>query len=227
MKKRILILIIIFPIYLVYGQEPIKLNKKYFLLGTLHDYMGRHYPKNNPTKWNYVMNLHQSKIGEIKRIEEVTGKKFKKRKEKENITNNHEFYDLKSTCVAWRLNSFYDFEKNKGMKDMMGFTFYTGKLKCDKINKSNNSEKLSFIAGLFLTAGEKEGDTCKLSLYNSHWRFECAKRILIELGSEIINTEIVKGLPPTSYFIEFKPSEELKAILENEIDRKYTLANSK
>lgn len=223
MKKIVQILLFIFSISFVQGQE---LNKKYYLLGTLHDYMGRHYPKNNPTKWNFIMNLHQDKWGEIKRIEEVTGKRFKRRKKKKNCNGCENIFDLKSINRAWTLNSFYDFEKNKGMKDLIGFTYYTGTLNCEKIVNADRDEQFSFIAGLFLTAGEKSNEIYKINLYNSPDRIECAKTLLQELNSEIITVEIVDGIP-VGYFIEFKPPEKLKTILDNEIERRNTLANSK
>ena len=211
MNNKILILPFLFIIFLAQGQEIKKLDKKYYLLGTLGDYMGRSYPKNNPAYWNYIIKLHQSEIGKLKRIEEVSNKKFKANRGKRGCSNCHEFYTLKSFSYARKINSFYKFEREK-WKDIMRFNFYTGKLKCDKIIKAGKRKQLSFIAGLFLSAGEKENENYKISLYNSHYRYECAITLLKQLDSKIISSEIVAGIP-ASYFIVFEPSTELKQIL--------------
>ena len=221
MKKIIILILISCSFLQTNGQN---IDKTYYLLGTLKDYCGRQYPKNNPTQWNYVIILHQSKFGEIKRIEEVTKKKFKKHRKKKGCSNCQEFYELKSYGRARKLNSFYEFEKKKGWKDQMGFTFYTGTLICDKLLNSSENQQLSFIAGLFLTSGEKKSDNYSISLFNSSDRFECAKQILLNLGAKIENEEIDNNIP-NGYYLEFIPSEKIRKIIENEILRRNTLAN--
>lgn len=74
-----------------FGQE---LDRTFYLLGSLEDYMGRHYPKNNPKQWGYILILHQQRIGEIKRIEEITGSKFSRMKKRKDCRNCHEFLSL-------------------------------------------------------------------------------------------------------------------------------------
>ncbi len=210
--KAIIILLIMMAGNATFGQ---KIDRTYFLLGTLHDYMGRHYPKNNPCQWGYIMTLHENNIAEIRRIEEVTGVKFKRRKKQEDGSNSHEFFDLKSFFRARKINSFYDFSKNKGMKDMTGFTFYTGQLKCERLLKASENKQLSFLAGQFLTSGTISEEKYKLSLYNSSERFECLIKLLQNLNSVIITQEVVEGIP-YAFFIEFIPTEEVKVILDKE-----------
>ena len=171
------------------------------------------------------MTLHQDRIGEIKRIEEVTGAKFKQRRKQKDCSNCQEFYELKSFFRAKKINSFYDFNKNKGMRDLFGFTFYTGQLNCERILKATTDQKISFLAGQFLTAGEKNAQAYKLALYNSPNRFECLLKVLQNLKCEVIRKEEVEGIP-VGYFIEFKPTDKIKKILDNEILKEHTLANS-
>ena len=75
MKKATIILFLLVSDLASVGQD---LDKTFYLLGSLEDYCGRHYPKNNPIQWGYINTLHQSRIGEIKRIQEITGAKFPK-----------------------------------------------------------------------------------------------------------------------------------------------------
>lgn len=206
-----------FVFFQTHGQ---KLNRTYYLLGTLSDYMGRHYPKYNPTQWNYVMTLHKSNLAEIKRIEAVTHKKFIQRKHKKDCKNCHEFYNINSVWTAWRLNRFYSFKRNKGYRDKAGFAFYTGALTCDKLTNSTEDKQLSFIAGLFLTSGTFKDGLYKISLANSPWRFECAKILLNKFGAEIVCEKVFSDYMPAGYIIEFKASDKVKTVLENEIKEK-------
>ncbi len=221
MKKTTIILIILFSSLATIAQD---LDRTFYLFGSLEDYMGRQYPKNNPLQWSYIMTLNQDRIGEIKRIEEVTGSKFNRIKKQKGCRNCQEFYDLKSFFRAKKINSFYDFNKNKGKRDLLGFTFYTGQLKCDKLLNATKNQQISFLAGQFLTAGEKTEKTYKLTLYNSSDRYECLIKLLVSLECEIIIKEKVDGIP-VDYFIEFKPTDGIKKVLDNEILKKHTLAN--
>lgn len=221
-----LFLILLFSLQLVsnsLGQSQ-KLDKKYYLLGTLDDYLGRQKSKLNPTRWSYIMTLYNERLGEIKRIEKVTHKKFSKRKARKDCSNCQDLYDLKSTILACRINKFYSFKKDDHYRDNFGLRMFTGNLICDKILKANEKQQLSFIAGVFLTNGEKEGELYKIALYNSSARFECIKKILIKLGAEITKDEIVRNIP-VGFFIVFKPTDKLKAIIETEIKEEYLYSN--
>jgi hypothetical protein len=222
MKKHLLILSLALVSSYSFAQ---KLDKTYYLLGTLHDYMGRHYAKNNPINYGYILKLHKSDLGKIKRIEDVTNSKFKQDKVKKGCANCDEFYELNSFVKAKVIHSFYTFKKIKKMRDLMGFNFYTGRLKCDKLEKSSDNNKTSFIAGLFLTAGKIENDTFKITLANSLDRFNCTIKLLTDLKCKILNSEIRDGIPYV-YEIEFEPTEKLKEILHIEIEKRNTLANT-
>jgi hypothetical protein len=222
MKKATIVLFLLFSSFWTIGQD---LDRTFYLLGSLEDYMGRHYPKNNPRQWSYIMTLHQNRIAEIKRIEEVIGTQFNRRKKQKGCGNCQEFFELKSFCRVKKINSFYNFNRNKGMKDLLGFAFFTGQLKCNKVLNATNKQQISFLAGQFLTAGEKTGKTYKLSLYNSPDRYDCLIKLLESLECKIILKEKVDGIP-SSYFIEFEPTDEIVKVLDNEILKEYTLANS-
>jgi hypothetical protein len=222
MKKAILILFLFTSSFLVLGQE---LNKSYYLLGSLEDYMGRPFTKNNPKNWGYIMTLHESRMGEIRRIEEVTGLNFKRRRKRKNSSNHHEFFELSSIYKANRINSFYNFEKNKGMKDLLGYSFFTGILIEDKIISAKKENQISFLAGQFLTCGGKTVQNYTISLYNSPNRFEIIIKLLENLNCKIIKIEKRETIP-FGYFIEFNPTLEILEVLENEIKKENTLSKS-
>ena len=64
-----------------------------------------------------------------------------------------------------------------------------------------------------------------MSLYNSPDRYDCLLKLLESLGCKIIFKEKVDGIP-VSYFIEFEPTDEIMKVLDNEIFKEHTLANS-
>jgi len=229
MKNRIIIFIFLFSVFFAHGQIQNNLDKIYYLLGTLDDYAGRCLCIINPNDWDKIMYLHQRDSAIIKRIEEISMLKFTKGKKRENCRNCHEFYYLLSSSAAKEINSFYVFKKQWGCEDAnrnAGIS-YRGELKCGKILKASNEQQYSFMAGLFLTQGKKIDDVYKICLSSSPWRYKCTIKLLQALKSKILSTLITKGTVPTGFIIEFKPSEELKQILDNEIERREFFANEK
>jgi hypothetical protein len=203
LQNRIFILFFLFSVSLVHGQIPIKLDKTYYLLGTLGDYMGRQLCILNTNSWDYLMSLHQRDSAKIKRIEEITMLKFTKGENKEKHLNNHSFYALFSSDVARKINSFYVFKKQGCCQDENRYTgtIYRGNLKCSKILKASKEQQYSFIAGLFLTHGEKIDDVYKIILSNSPCRYECTIRILKLLNSEIVSSIKTEGTVDRTFLI--------------------------
>lgn len=220
-KKTAFILLLLFSSLLTIGQE---LDKTFYLLGSLEDYMGRTYPKNNPKQWSYINTLQQDRIGEIKRIEEVTGVKVKKKNKEKGCDNCQELYVLKSFSRAKKINSFYDFNKNRIGRDLLGFAFYTGQLKCDKILNATRAQQISFLAGQFLTAGEKTENAYQLTLYNAPIRYECLIQLLRKLDCKITLEEQVQRIP-VGYYITFVPNDEIKKVLDKELLIKKSFAD--
>jgi hypothetical protein len=218
MKKIMLFILLSFTVLSTQGQE---INKFYFLLGSLDDYMGRDYPKYDPRYLNYIMDLSEHRLNEIKRIEEITNRKFKKAHYK---NDSFDIYVLKSFRLVCKINSFYHFSKKKGQIDDWGFHFYKGEIKCDKILSAPEIKQLSFLAGLFLTHGSIENGIYIIRLANSPFRFYCAKELLVKMGSEIIMENVGYDRIPRGYKLEFKPSDKVMKAIDIELLKKYTLA---
>jgi hypothetical protein len=190
------------------GQQ---IDRDFFLIGTLDDYIGRADNRSHPKQWGQVIIIHQNFIGQIKRIEEVASKKFKKLKSRVDCRNCHEFFYLKSIRLSRKINSYYTFDKKVS-------SLYRGTLNCQKIATATKIQKLSFVSGLFLTTGEKSGQY-RISIYNSRERFECLKKILKDLNTDILDEKITEGIP-WSYVIDFAPDLTLKKYLEVELSKK-------
>ncbi len=212
--------------FLLPSSQEQKIDKTFYLLGTLSDYMGLGFSKDNPSNEDFIMSLHQAQWGEIKRIEEVTGTSFERRQQ-DNCSNCHEFYSLKSLSIANNINSFYFFDKSDYEAfDGEGYPLWTKKLRCELLLNASEAEQLSFLAGQFLTCGSKESGKYKISLANSLHRFHCIKKLLELLNSKIVHEEITVGSIPTGYYLTFDPSDKLQTMIEYEISRRNALAGS-
>jgi hypothetical protein len=209
MKKRILILLFLFSVLSVHGQIQNALDKTYYLLGTLDDYWSGHRTKRIETSWKEILSIQEKDSGKIRRIEEVTLLKFIKKE----YYSGQVFYDLLSFETSKTLNSFYDFKKRRGF-------YHDRKLKCGKILKASKEKQYSFLAGLFLTHGAKKEDVYIIILDNSPWRYLCTIKLLEVLNSKNVSFSRTEGTVPIGYFIEFEPSEDLKLILDNEIEKR-------
>ena len=212
MINRILILLLLFLVSVVNGQSQFTLDKTYYLLGTLDDYWSGHRTNRVETSWKEVLSLPQGDIGKIRRIEEGTMLKFIRKDD----SVGQIFYYLFSPNTSKTLNSFYNFKKKYG-------NYHDRKIKCRKLLNSSIDNQYSFLAGLVLVYGLKSDYLYTIILNNSPWRYECTIKLLKKLNSKNISCGTTYRTTPMGYFIEFEPSEELKLILDNEIERRVYL----
>jgi hypothetical protein len=199
-----------------------QLDETYFLLGAQFDKGGRTVLKNHPTTSGLIIDFHQDEIGQIRRIEEISGQDFERRETQLNCTNCHEFYELHSIKLSEILNSFYSV--SRWSEDEDGNRIDKGIIKCKKIETATIDQKISFLAGQFLVAGTQDNDRYKISLYNSPERFDCLCELLQDLECKIITKEF-HYLIPNVHHVYFEPSKRIKDILDNEIEKRNTLAN--
>jgi hypothetical protein len=182
------------------------LDKTFYLLGTLQDYLGRPDYQSNPRRWGEICILHKDHAGQIERIQEITKIKFKHWHGR-HCSNCHEFVCLKSLRISRKLEHFYK-------KDPQPF-YKGGKiLNAAFIDKTSKNQKISFISGQFLTSGSKDS-VYRISLYNSYERFQIVKRLLVELNVNIISESETAHIPFGNHIV-FYPDDELKAYLDKE-----------
>ncbi len=204
-------------IHLSIGLE--KWNRTFYLLGAQQDYMGRCYEKKNPFKSGYLLTIHESHIGEIKRVEEVSDLKFKRLSKKKKSRNRHEFLKLTSLRTARQINHFYEFSKPYEEQNWL-FALYCGELQCDKVLEASKENQLSFMAGVAISSCYVRENSYWISLPNSRKRFECLKHLLVEMDAKIISEVTDAETIPHQYDIEFIPNGILKAIIDYELSLK-------
>jgi hypothetical protein len=239
-------ILIFFTFQFVDGQNPITyefqdqqktdpkliLDKDYFLLGTLSDYLGRqktyknddfidHYYKGESLLISYIMNMYSDESPDF-----VV--------EKNQYPYNSVTDILKSKKIANKINSFYnykfeggfmmdpsvyklkakefkkcleDFNKSTEPKD----TVYVGTMKANLFK--TNSQRISFIIGAYSRFGEPNENRYCIRLFNSTSKYEYCTVILKQLKCKNIENKIINNIP-TNQLVYFNPSRELKKYLD-------------
>ena len=191
-----------------------EIDKTYYLLGAVDEYMGRSYEMKNPNWKGFLLKIHDDDSLQIKRIEAITEVKPKKI----NIEFYNEWNFFFSEEVEKNINSYFNFKKNK-FKQKDGFYFYTGKLNVEKVLKASENQYLSYLLGVFLLNGsinENDEGLYDISIANAPNKFQVLKKILPKLNAYFVKEEIWHKTPVT-FHIKFTPNEELKNLLDKEL----------
>jgi hypothetical protein len=211
------------------------LDKDYFLLGTLSDYLGREktmncndyvddYYSGEYLLMRFIMNLYSADLVNF------------------TIEKNHNPYSgivdiLKSEKIAKKMNAFYTFKFEGGFKIDSSFfnrnlrikefrtkmaefnassapkdTVYIGMMKSNLF--TTKKQRFSFILGAYSRYGVPSENRYCITLYNSSSKLTSCLSVLKELKCSGIELKIVNNIP-TNQLIYFKPSQELKMYLDH------------
>ncbi|PRZ26464.1 hypothetical protein [Flavobacterium granuli] len=243
-NKIFFIILIVFAFQLIHSQNPtayefqwqkepnpeLILDKDYFLLGTLSDYLGRektyknddfvdNYYKGGTSLMSYIMKIYSDESPEF-----VV--------EKNQYPYNSVQDILRSKKISKKMNSFYDFKHEGGFKYFLDpkdkewrkkqddyykstepkDTVYVGTMKANLFK--TNVQKISFIIGAYSRYGEQKETRYCISLYNSVSKYEYCIAILKQLKCTNIEKKITDNNIPTNKLVYFKPSRELKKYLD-------------
>ncbi|MDP4202574.1 MAG: hypothetical protein Q8861_07745 [Bacteroidota bacterium] len=211
------------------------INKDYFLLGTLNDYMGRdkysevanrvdeYYPNEKPLM-SFLDSIYKNSYPDLAlSTSPQTGR-----------------LEFRSTLLAQKINDFYEYQSfGRGMYcgkadfktlnlDSLAKTpdfrskyfepVYTGSVKADIF--TSDSERFSFIAGAFIRFGGKKDSLYYISIPNSTSKVNVLTEQLKYLKCTNVNYVIKKDYIPCGHTVYFTPTEELKNYLETSY-RKY------
>lgn len=243
-NKIFFIIVAVFAFQFVHSQNPtayesqleneanpkLILDKDYFLLGTLSDYLGRQKTyKNNDFIDNYYKD-ENSLMSYIMKIYSDESPEFVVEKNQNPYSSVTEI--LKSEKLTEKINSFYDFKFEGGFKFYVDpkdkqwrkknndyhkstepkDTVYVGTMKANLFK--TNLQKISFIIGAYSRFGELNETRYCISLYNSASKYDYCIAILEQLKCKDIEKKISDNNIPTNQLVYFKPSRELKKYLE-------------
>jgi len=207
--KKIILLFLLFPLF-SFTQEKSEIDPKYFLLGTLSDYIGR----NQSSEEQEIIESFTAHEKPLVDKLSILFKEDTLQIEKINSNNYRNIkYNLISKSINSSINSFYNFDfysLTYPKKD----TLFKGKLK-DSILK-NNSDKVSFLLGCMARfcvnqkIKLKEKEFC-LQFANSSSKFNLAQKAILELGFTINKVETLQNIPRINriYFSVDKSNYEL------------------
>lgn len=208
-KKKILICLISLISLFTFGQKKdLILDNESFLLGTLHDYMGRRVSQNDEDKIDDYGFFEKSLVLKIDSLfkanyDDLLIKKI------EPVQIIGYGYRINSKKLAAKINSNYTY-KEYSWSQKKDTTFY-GKLKENVFE--NELKKISFIIGAYSHFGEQKDKRYSLRFVNSLSKFAECEKTLKELGCKKIEIKIIKAIP-TTQLIFFKPSKKLELYFE-------------
>jgi hypothetical protein len=208
-KKKILICLISLISLFTFGQKKdLILDNESFLLGTLHDYMGRRVSQNDEDKIDDYGFFEKSLVLKIDSLfkanyDDLLIKKI------EPVQIIGYGYRINSKKLAAKINSNYTY-KEYSWSQKKDTTFY-GKLKENVFE--NELKKISFIIGAYSHFGEQKDKRYSLRFVNSLSKFAECEKILKELGCKKVEIKIIKAIP-TTQLIFFKPSKKLELYFE-------------
>jgi hypothetical protein len=210
MKKIVLFFLIINSI----SFKTQEIDKTYYLLGAVDEYMGRSYEMKNPNWKGFLLKIHDNDSLQIKRIETITEIKPKKI----NIEFYNEWNFFFSEELEKNINSYFNFKKNK-FKQENNYYLNTGKLNVEKVLKASENQYLSYLLGVFLLHGKinkADDGLYEISISNASYKFQVLKKIIPKLNAYFAKEEIWYKTPVT-FHIKFMPNEELKNLLDKEL----------
>lgn len=208
-KKKILICLISLISLFTFGQKKdLILDNESFLLGTLHDYMGRRVSQNDEDKIDDYGFFEKSLVLKIDSLfkanyDDLLIKKI------EPVQIIGYGYRINSKKLAAKINSNYTY-KEYSWSQKKDTTFY-GKLKENVFE--NELKKISFIIGAYSHFGEQKDKRYSLRFVNSLSKFAECEKILKELGCKKVEIKIIKAIP-TTQLIFFNPSKKLELYFE-------------
>lgn len=211
------------------SKSKLTLDRDYFLLGTLSDYLGREKTYRNN---DFVDNYYKGEYLLMKYIikiynDEVTDFVVEKNQYPYNSVEDI----LRSKIIAQKMNAFYDFKFEGGFKSFIDpkdkewrkkqleyfksnepkDTVYTGTIKADIFK--TNLQRISFIVGAYSRYGVPNKTRCCMIMFNSESKFKYCETVLKQLKCKDIEKKIVENIP-TNQYLYFKPSSELKKYFE-------------
>lgn len=204
--KKLVVALVLFSSYIVHSQT---LDKEYFVLGTLQDYMGRQvYSSDITERIDVFFEIEKPLMDTINSLFD----------DKILIEEDRKTYILKSEALAEKLNSFYDFTfKSKSYKtyedvqNKKGDSVFAGVL---KENIFENKEQIySFIAGAYARYERNDDSVYGIFIANSRSKAKMIYEQLLELGCEDVNYTTNQNIP-VGHHITFKPTKELKNYLD-------------
>lgn len=208
------------------------LDKDYFLLGTLSDYMGRQKSYRND---NFVDNYYKGEYLLMQFIIQM----YSDETPNFVVEKNQYLYNsvediLRSKKISERINSFYSYKFNGAFKSFIDPKDKEWRKKQDDYYKSKepkdticegtmkddlfktDKQKISFIVGAYSRYGVPNQTRCCMRMFNSISKFDYCVSVLKQLKCENVEKEIIENIP-TNQLVYFKPSPELKEYLEEDI----------
>lgn len=181
-----------------------KLDIKYFLLGTLNDYMGRQKFKNQKPSIDFYF-PYEKKFGAY--MDSLISEQFKDVKLE---VDSQGFTSLYSPTLSKEIEKYYIYYPS-GAMTIVHDTIYQGKLKYEIFE--NDFERISFIIGAYVRFGLQNDTVYHISIANSLSKITLCQDLLLKFKCNDVKYEIVEGIP-YGHELYFRPTETIEQYLK-------------
>lgn len=204
MSKKNICLLLLFIVHFCNSQnnQKYKLEKDFFLLGTLSDYMGRY---KNPLQNDLVDCYNTSE----KMLLFHNYKCYKNEiKDLKLDTVNR---TLKSIELTTRINTYFNWKYDETITNENDDSLFIGNINFKKFKTKN--QKMSFLLGVYTRYGDRNDTIYCIRIANSNTLYETSLKILKDLNCKNVISNIIEAVP-SNYLIYFQPNDRLKKYLE-------------
>jgi hypothetical protein len=233
MKKPNLILFLILSLITItkstFGQTLNKVQREYFILGTLCDYMGREIEPREA----YLLDRYDATQGPlVKAVDSILKIDYPVSDYKvENYTDkagNALSFKIFSKMLSDKFNGYYDFKPSGSSTSdndplLNNRPIMTGVLK--KNIFSNDNDKLAFLAGVYVRYGIVNDTSYEISIGNGPYKASVCYKLLKDMNCNP-SYEILKDNIPVGHLLYFHPTLQVKSYLQKFMPLRNKLNNN-
>jgi len=212
-----------------FAQKLSKTEREYYILGTLDDYMGRQI---NPRDENLLDRYDASQgplvtnVDSILKIDyPISDYKVKKYIDK---AGNPLSFKIFSKVLSEKFNGYYEFKPSGSSTSdndplLNDKPIMMGMLKQDIFG--NNSNKLAFLAGVYVRYGFPSDTAYEISIANGPYKAAVCYKILKDMNCRP-SYIILKDNIPVGYQLSFHPTQQVKSYLQRFMPLRKELYNN-
>jgi hypothetical protein len=204
----------------VFGQGLNKIQREYFLLGTLNDYMGRSVDPRDKNLVDRYDAIQGPLVNTLDSILKLDYPNSAYRVERYTDSKNAPLsFKIFSDTLFKKLNKYYIFKQSGSFTSdnnpqLNNRPILVGALKTNVFH--NDSEKLAFLAGTYVRFGLSNDTAYEISIANSYSKAIVCYHLLTDFKCKA-TYQVRQNYIPTGFHVYFHPNAQVKAYLQNYI----------
>lgn len=201
----------------LFGQTLNKIQREYFVLGTLDDYMGRQLDPRDKNLLDSYDATQGPLVNVIDSVLKIDYPVSDYKVERYTDTAGHPLsFKIFSKILSEKFNGYYDFESSGSTTsdndpELDNKPILMGKLKQDIFRSTE--DKLAFLAGVYVRYGFPNDTAYEIAIPNGPYKSSICYKLLKDMNCNPAYI-ILKDHIPVGHLLYFHPSPQVKAYLE-------------